>query len=280
MKEIESVSRARRCGRREGSVRRVARRGWRRLTWMVAMAAATAPLAGCATKRDLKDLRAEVVALQARQDSLVRELAGQNTALMDTMRTLNELMYRVRGELGNQLLQLEQHILTVQELTGQSQRRIAELRAEWEARSQTFASAPAAGEEPGVVVASHGEAEELYTAGVEQLQRGNATTARRAFEQILREHPTHERAPDAQFQIAESYVVERNYDQALKEFDKVVQMFPNSARAPAALYRAGVIHEERGNNTAARQYFERVASGWPRSDEARLAAEKLRTLRR
>ncbi len=75
-------------------------------------------------------------------------------------------------------------------------------------------------------------------------------------------------------------MVERNYDQALKEFDKVVQMFPNSARAPAALYRAGVIHEERGNNTAARQYFERVASGWPRSDEARLAAEKLRTLRR
>jgi len=242
--------------------------------------AATAPLVGCATKRDLKDLRMEVLALQARQDSLMAELARQNVALMDTLRATNELVYRVRGDLGNQLLQVEQQVLTVQELTGQSQRKLAELRAEMATRSQDFASAPAAGEGPGVGVASHGGAEDLYTAGVDQLQRGNAATARRAFEQILRDHTTHERAPDAQYQIAETYVVERSFDRALEEFDKVVQMFPNSPRAPTALYRAGVIAEERGNNSAARQYFQRVASGWPRSDEARLAAEKLRSLRR
>jgi tol-pal system protein YbgF len=119
----------------------------------------------------------------------------------------------------------------------------------------------------------------LYRLGREQLQRGAATTARKAFEQLLHDHPGDDRAPDAQFSLAETYVIEKQYDRALAEFGRVVELFPSSSQAPTALYRAGVISEDRGSVTKAREYYSRVSARYPKSDEARLAADKLRRLR-
>src|SRR5690606_1289913 len=101
-----------------------------------------------------------------------------------------------------------------------------------------------------------------------------------AFQQILSSYPSHPRAADAQYQIAETYVSEEAFDQALKEFERVAELFPDSPRAPQALYRAGVVSAERGNISDARRYFNRVVSGYPATEEARLAEDRLRNLPR
>lgn len=254
------------------------RLGRRPASALVALLAFGLAPVGCATKRDIKNLQSEVIALQMRQDSLFRLLQQQNSMLLDTLRAASELLVRVRGSLANQLLAMEQQLVQIQELTGQSQRRLAELRQQMEARASEFeATAPAATPAPGSTGAAP---EQLYAIGTEQLQRGAYSTARRAFEQILREHPTHERAPDAQFQLAETYALEKNFERAYREFERVAELYPSSPRAPAALYRAGVIAEEQRNNTKARQYFEKVVAGYPNSDEARSARTKLQRLRR
>lgn len=245
-------------------------------TLLVAAFAAT----GCATKNDLKQVRSEMIRLQERQDSLFSQLAAQNRVLMDTLRTSTELVLRVRGDLGYQLQQMEQQLIQIQELTGQSQRRLADLRQQWEVRSEQFASGsvptmPSASEGAG----AGGEPDQLYGIGIQKLEEGAASTARAAFEQIVNAHSTHPRAPDAQYQLAETYVQERSFDRALQEFERVIELFPNSARAPQALYRAGVVSEERGNISRAREYFTRVRSGYPQSEEARLAGDALRRLR-
>lgn len=250
----------------------------RRGALLVALVALAAPLAGCATKKDLKLLRSEVVGLQARQDSLFLLLREQNHEILDSLRANSELTLRVRGDLGHQLLQMDQQLVQIQELTGQSQRRLAELRQQWESRNQQLAQIPAEPGEPEP--ARGGDADQLYQIGVEKLQQGAAGTARAAFQNVLQQYPTHEKAPDAQFQIAETYVLEKNYDAALRDFERVIELFPSAPRAPTALYRAGVLSEERGNIPKAREYFTRVRSGYPQSDEARLAAQKLERLRR
>jgi tol-pal system protein YbgF len=244
-----------------------------RLVLVAGIVAGTGSLAGCATKRDMRDLRAEMMQMQARQDSLMQMLILQNRAVADSVHQSKELLLRVRGELGHQLLQIEQQLVEVQSLTGQSQTTLADMRRQLQTRSDQYQEPPGGG-------ADAGDAEQLYAIGTDQLQRGAAGTARRAFEQILAQHPTHERAADAQFHLAETFVIEEQSEQALEAFDRVVERYPNSPRAPTALYRAGMLAEEAGNNQRARGYFQRVLAGYPRSDEARLADERLRRLRR
>src|SRR5690606_29951396 len=111
-------------------------------------------------------------------------------------------------------------------------------------RGEYFAAPPESqpGDSGATAQAGSGaDPEQLYRVGMDQLQRGNASVARRAFETIVRDHPTHERAPDAQLQLAETYYQERNYDRAFQALDRVLEMFASSPAAPRALYRAGII---------------------------------------
>lgn len=232
-------------------------------------------LSGCATKKDMMLLRNDVMGMQARQDTLFHELSA---AVMDTLLSSHQLMLRIRGDLGNQLLAMEQQLIQIQELTGQGQRQLNDLRQQWTLRTQETAGQP--GEGAAVVTTmDDADVEQTYGLGRQKLQEGSITTARAAFASILSSAPTHPLAPDAQLQIAETYVAEKNYAAAYKEFERVIELFANSAQAPTALYRAGLVAKEEGETTRARTYFSRVQSGYARSDEARLAGEELRRLR-
>lgn len=271
-----------------GSESRGGRRLGRRPVVLAALFAAVG-LTGCATKRDVRDLSAEIANLRARQDTVLVILSGQNRAVRDSLfQVLNELI-RTRGDLRNDLQRLEQQLTQIQQLAGQTQRSLLQLQdLERRLREAPRAARPDDEEEaapPGsettrpVVERSTGTpADELYGLGLEQLDRGAAATARLAFEQLLQEHPGHARAPDAQFMIGETYYAEKRYDEALKALERVVELYPNASKSPQALYRAGVIAEERGNFSAARGYFNRVIGGWPRTEEARLADQALKRL--
>lgn len=243
------------------------------------------PLTACATKQDLKNVRQEMIALQERQDTIFVLLQQENRATRDSIFEAMQQMVRTRGEIRSQLLQMEQQLIQIQELTGQSQRRLGEMREAFEERRQaapvdTALPGGVRDDDPAEPVEGGGEeAEELYRIGMQQLEQEGASTARMAFEQLLRENPRHARAPDAQFGIAETYVLDQRTEEALAAYERVGELYPDSPRAPEALFRAGVLAEEEGNISAARRYFERVRAGYPRSDEARLAGEALERLR-
>jgi tol-pal system protein YbgF len=242
----------------------------------VVVLALAASAGGCATKKDVRLLSDQVLQLQARQDSLYLELLGQNRRIADTLRAHSELMLRVRGDLGHQLLELGQQLVQVQELVGQHSAVVGEMQRQLERSRQEFLAGPRP--DPGTAAGGDPAAgDQLYEVGMEQIGRGNASTARGAFQQLLQEFPDHPRAADAQYQLGETFLLERppQHQQAVEQFDRVVQLFPDSPRAPAALFRAGIVLEQQGNNRLAQQYFQKVVSGYPGSDEARLAREKL-----
>lgn len=238
---------------------------------------------GCATKADIRDMRADL----ARQDTSIQALQEQNRMLMDTLALTTERLLDVRGDLGNQLRQLRDQLIEVVELTGQVQVRLTQLD-----QQLTRAAGAGALPPPDAGVAADPGAEppaaedpdtfsmagQFYEIGLEQVARGNAGTARRAFETVVDSFPDHYRAADAQRQIGEAYAMERSWDDALRAFDRVFERYPDSDAAPRALYRAGVISQERGNLERARQYFQRVISAYPDSDARRLAEDALRRL--
>lgn len=236
-----------------------------RLVVLVLAIAAVAP--ACATKRDVRVLTDEIAELRRQQDTLVE----QNRALVELIRSTSEQLVRVQGTLGNQLLELQRQLVQVQELTGQSHVEIARLYDRIE-QNRAMLEAPMIPGPP-----TDDDVAVLYESGVEMLGRGNIGTARRAFEQIVNEFPNHPLAPDAQYQLAETYLQDNppDRDRALQELERVVQRYPDSPRAPAALYRAGVVAEERGDRSRAMQYYNRVIGAYPGSDEERLARARL-----
>ncbi|MBW3552871.1 MAG: tetratricopeptide repeat protein [Gemmatimonadetes bacterium] len=239
---------------------------------------------GCATKRDIRDMRGDLGRMEARQDSIYQLLQQQNRAILDSLTVTTRQLLNVRGDLANQLGQLKEQLEQVGQLTGQVQVRLNQLDQQLtEAVRAVGTSGVTGGGGGGAAPAGGGaaafdEARELYEIGVEQINRGNAMSARRAFQMVVDSFPTAEQAPEAQRQIGESYAMERNYDEATRAFDRVVERWQDSDAAPLALYRAGVIAQERGNVDRARQYFRRVISGYPNSDARGLAEEALRRL--
>src|SRR5690606_8726139 len=84
-------------------------------------------LPACATKRDLKDLRDELVALQLRQDSLFRQTQAQNRLPPDTLRSAFAAQLDRRGQTSHRFTQLEQSLVRLEEMVNQTQLLIAQL---------------------------------------------------------------------------------------------------------------------------------------------------------
>jgi len=252
------------CGK---AIRRAAR-------GLVAGLCAAVVLTGCATKKDLKLLRDEVVRMQVRQDSLFREMQRQNRMLLDTLRSSFDLQMDAQGQTSHRFQQLEQQVTRTEEVLIQLQTLVAQL------MDRLSRPAPAAsGTVPSVPAGASRDASEAYTLGMAKMQEQSWAAARVAFEAILSQFPSDPLGADAQFQLAETYAAEGDTIRALAELEKVEARWPNSSRAPGALLRAGILAEESGDRTAARTYYDRVRQQFPNTDEGRLARQGLTRLR-
>src|SRR5438128_4633412 len=248
--------------------------------------------AGCALKGDVRRVELQVEALRverARADS-------QHVAAVDSVRTLlagiqekvaaqQAYLVQLRGDVKTDLLAVQQQLVSVQELTGQSQQRLTELRGRLEEQArQPVPVLDTSRGAPGAPVGASGNPagpgpEQMYDLAYQQYRASRYGTARLGFREFLRLFPTHERAPDALYFIGESFAGE-NADSAVAVYQQVVKAYPTSPRAPAALYKLGFLAEQRGDKAAARTYYARVIAVYPRAPEANLARDKLQRLGR
>ncbi len=247
-----------------------------------------APLGACATKRDIRDLQAEIRSLAMRQDSAALALQATNRNLRDSLRTVSEFLFNMRGESNNQMIAIQDQLLRIGELTGQSQRSLAGLRDQMEQNRQRQPTAPptpvqrdSASDEsvvPGTGGPARGSPDEMYDAAITQLNRGSLSVARAAFQQFLTQHPNHALAPSAHIRLGEILAQDNRLEEAAQEYLKIRERFPGSEEVPVALYRAGAVYLEMENFDLARQYLETVVNSYPDHAVASLAEERLRDI--
>jgi tol-pal system protein YbgF len=248
-------------------------------------------LAGCALRGDVRKVELQVEALRSElarsdsarrteRDSIIRILASLQAVLAAQQTAL----VQIRGDVRTDLQGVQQQLGTLQELTGQSQQRLSELRSRIGTQPSTppppidtAGATPTVGA-PAAIAAGLGP-DQMYDLSLQQYRRGSFATARLGFREFLRLYPDDERAPDALYFVGESFAPE-NSDSASAVYQEVVRSFPNSPRAPSALYKLGLLAEQRGDRAAARTLYARVVAGYPRSDEANLARDKLQRLGR
>jgi tol-pal system protein YbgF len=233
-------------------------------------------LSGCATKRDLRDLRDEIRALSAQQQEALADLEGLNLQVRDTLRGQSDALFETRGETVRRLREIEDQLAMLMELTGQNQRSLMALRDAIEARGTAYAPSQL---DPGVQEPGGGDraggADQTYNVAVTQFNRGSFSTARRAFQQFLEENPGHPLASDAHFYLADILVQENRLDEAIAAFLEIPEFDPMAPKAPDALYRVGVLYIELDDLDQARHYLERVVNTYSDSGVAILARQRL-----
>lgn len=251
--------------------------------WLVG--AGLAGLAACVTKGDVQGVQDDLALFKAetaRRDSAraaqLNEVIRVQQRIMDSLTTSRRAVGQLRGDLASDLYNIQQQLVQLQELTGQSQQRLSELRTQLEARGeQIAATAPGDTTRPGA--ASAASADQMYEASLAQLRRGSTSTARLGLREMLRVYPNSPRAGDAVYFIGQSFAAE-NPDSAAVYYDQVVQKYPTSSRAGSALYNLGLLAERRKETKKARDAYQRVVQKYPQSDEAALARDRLKALGR
>jgi tol-pal system protein YbgF len=243
-----------------------------------------ASLTACVTKSDVQQVQEDLAlfkAESARRDSVrgaqLAQVIQVQQRVLDSLTISRKAVGQLRGDLASDLYNIQQQLVQLQELTGQSQQRLSELRTRLEARGEQIATA--APGDTGPQSPSSASAEQMYEASLAQLRRGSTSTARQGLREMLRAYPTSERAGDALYFIGQSFAAE-NPDSSAAYYEQVVQKHPSSSRAASALYNLGLLAERRKETRKAREAYQRVVQRYPQSDEAALARDRLKALGR
>lgn len=260
-------------------------------------------LSGCvATKQDVLLLQTDMKAMRAEYayrdsarrvqfDSVMRIMVQLN----DSLRGLKTDLATYQGNVLGDLFKVRDGLIEIRALTGQSQSRITELRAELEQRNAILqqslppAGAPAippagkpsdtAGAPPAAATPAAAPApgpNQLYTMALDQLRRGSTSAARAGFTDFLAQYPQHERAGDAQYYIAETLERDGKGIDAEAAYLSVYTRFPRSEKAPTAMFKRAALLRAQNKADKAKEVLELLVRTYPRSDEAELARDRLR----
>jgi tol-pal system protein YbgF len=265
---------------------------------------------------DLKAMRAEYAYRDSMRrvqfDSVIRTMVMLN----DSLRGLKGEMAAFQGNVLGDLFKVRDGLIEIRALTGQSQSRITELRAELEQRNAILQSAPPAPAPTSVPPASPAAPtvpataapsapvttaptkptdsaaassassvpptgapgpNQLYTMALDQLRRGSTSAARAGFTDFLAQYPQHERAGDAQYYVAETLERDNKPVDAEAAYLSVYTRFPRSEKAPTAMFKRSALLGAQNKPDKAREVLDLLVRTYPRSDEADLARERLRT---
>jgi tol-pal system protein YbgF len=249
---------------------------------------AGASLGGCATKGDVQMVQGEVSLLKAemaRRDSAraaqLNQVIQLQQRIMDSLALTQRAFAQFKGDASTDLYNIQQQMVQLQELTGQSQQRLSEVRNQLEQRAAMNQASATPGDtaKPQTSGAAPASADQMFEASVAQLRRGSSSTARLGLRELLRVYPTSDRAPDALYFIGQSFAAE-NPDSAAAYYSQVAERYPTSSRAASALYNLGLLAERRKDTARAKDAYQRVVQKYPQSDEAALARDRLKALGR
>lgn len=254
--------------------------------------AVLAALPACASKGqvqllsgELRSLRVETARRDSARASALAAIITLQQRILDSVAAGREALKNLDVRLSNDMTDLQRQLLQVQELTGQSQQRLTQLKAQIDQRAeQAEVSGPSRPAAPGDTGARGPTtpvvptADQMYRSARDQHGRGALATARMAYQEVLKTYPADPRVPDVLFYIGETFASEAP-DSAVAYYSQVIARFRTSPRAPTALYRLGRVEEARRNPAAARGYYDRLIRDYPASDDADLARDRLKNLR-
>jgi tol-pal system protein YbgF len=245
-------------------------------------------LGGCffATKSDFDRLQQDVVVARAGStaaDSVQRafliEVGRTVRTLSDSVNALSRRVNSMRTANESDLAAMKEDISQLQDLSGQSERQLRDMRAAVEEKTSVpTTSSPIDSSGAGAPGGGPGPAQ-LLQAGRDQLLKGGNVAARAAFSELIAKYPRSDLVPEAMFYTAQAYAAERNADAADAQYAALITKYPNSPRVPTAMYKRALQLQSAKKTAEAKRLFQEIIKRFPRSDEAALADERLQSIK-
>jgi tol-pal system protein YbgF len=248
-------------------------------------------LGGCffATKSDFDKLQQDVVGTRASTnaaDSVQRayliEVTRSVRTLSDSVNALSRRVNSMKTATESDLAAMKEDISQLQDLSGQSEQKLRDMRAAVEEKTgQPDAPPPSTDSAGGAASAPAGGPgpAQLLQAGRDQLLKGGNVAARAAFSELITKYPRSDLVPDAMFFTAQAFAAERNPEAADQQYAALISRFPNSPRVPTAMYKRALQMQASKKTADAKRLFQEIIKRYPRSDEAALADERLQSMK-
>ena len=135
------------------------------------------------------------------------------------------------------------------------------------------------GTAPSAAVEPKTKETELYDKSIALYRDGKYEEAIEGFKAFLKTFPKSDRADNAHFWIGESYMAVKQYEQAILAYQEVIKNYPKGNKVPSALLRQAFAFLEIKDQTSAKLLLNRVVKNYPNSSEAKIAQNKLATLK-
>lgn len=234
-----------------------------------------AALAGCSSLTPTTD--PVYLRLQDIDARLIRiERVVENESLIELATQISQLQTEtasLRGEIETLRYESENSAVRDRDLYIDVDTRLQNLE-----RGQTRAAPPASSDSQvptqAAAPSSVGD-QEAYNAAFALIQARRYEDATRAFTDFLVVYPASSLRDNAQYWLAETYYVRRQFAVALPEFQTVLDAYPQSAKLPDALLKVGYCNHELGQLDAARAALREVQRLYPDTTAARLATQRL-----
>jgi tol-pal system protein YbgF len=251
--------------------------------------AAAIVASGCSTLSPIDDpVALRMQDLEARLIRIERVVENQSLVqLSSELERLRSETTALRGEIETLRFETENSDTRQRELYVDVDRRLQSL----ETSPQGFTAPPAsppfgapaaspslgAPSEPAAPAAARpaGSDQQNYQAAFDMISARRYEEAGAAFQTFLGQFPTSPLADNAQYWLAETMYVQRDFAGALTEFQQVIDEYPQSAKLPDALLKVGYCNFELMQWDAARAALQQVARDYPDTTAARLAAQRL-----
>jgi len=254
-------------------------------------------LGSCAYDQQLTYLNDQIVALEGRITRLQETINGELKSIQDkeaesaaridqleqdTMRLSEEVEDSgvvisgiVERDLNETLFSLEALAQRVANLE-------SGIRRQYDQPGEGVPAAEVVGEEGAGAESSDGSLsteQVLYNASKDSFDQGRYEEGMEGFREFLDRYPKSELADNAQYWIGECYMALKKYDQAIAAYEDVKKRYPEGNKVPDAMLKQAMAFLEKGDETSTRILLKRIVSAFPESDQARVAEQRLETLK-
>ena len=117
-----------------------------------------------------------------------------------------------------------------------------------------------------------------YNKGIASFTKGDFSTARRYFEEVLERFPQTLIVDQAAYHTAMCSFREKKWEDTIRELASLLEDYPETGRAGEALYHMGICYLNLGRVREAREYFLRTVHEFPDEVWARFANDRLREM--
>jgi tol-pal system protein YbgF len=232
--------------------------------WVLLLILSTGTALAQSTKQRVSTVEQEV--------SRLERLLENNRAVQTDMLQRIQLLQRENQELRNEL-----EILQFESTRAEDRQR--QLYIDLDQRLQSLEFGSSGGGQAGGVPGTDGQAtlsdSAAYQAAFDLLKAGRYEKAGAGFEAFLAEYSDSELRDNAQYWLAETNYVRKNFAVALTGFQEVITGYPASRKIPDAWLKIGYCNYELENWTEARRALTTVTTQYPETTAARLAKERI-----